>query len=225
MNLDRKKTMERLLAEVDGAPGALVYLKATADGKLIVDSSAGPTPDRELIVTTYYCKTAFAGSDVGDTITATQIIDVSGATPSTVSTVWRNQTMATDLASAPSSACLTLVGSTALTAAQLAAAGLALEATQQAVRDRLPSALDNGRLKVVSQDTNGESGVNYITGTGSVTGLAARQVVCLTDTVFAVFARTNSTGSIVGVTLPAGTLLTGPVTAITLTSGAVAAYA
>ena len=148
--------MERLLAEVDGAPGALVYLKATADGKLIVDSGAG---------------------------------------------------------------------STALTAVQLAAAGLALEATQQQVRDRLPSALANGRLKVVSQDTNGESGVNYITGTGSVTGLAARQVVCLTDTVFSVFTRTNSAGSITGITLPAGTLLTGPVTAITLTSGAVAAYA
>lgn len=219
--------MERLLAEVDGAPGALVYLKATADGKLIVDSGAGsgPTPDRELVVSTYYCKTAFAGSDAGDTITATQIIDVSGATPTTVSTIWRNQTMATDLASAPSSACLTLVGSTALTAVQLTAAGLALEATQQAVRDRLPAALDNGRLKVVSQDTNGESGVNYITGTGAVTGLAARQVVCLTDTVFSVFTRTNSSGSITGITLPAGTLLTGPVTAITLTSGAVAAYA
>lgn len=93
------------------------------------------------------------------------------------------------------------------------------------VRDRLPTALVGDRLKVTSQDTNGEGAVTYITNTTPVTGLTARQVVCLTDTVFATFTRTNSTGSITGVELPAGTLLPGPVTAITLTSGAVAAYA
>jgi hypothetical protein len=42
--------------------------------------------------------------------------------------------------------------------------------------------------------------------------------------VFSVFTRQGSTGSITGVTLPAGTWLFGLVTAYTLTSGAVAAY-
>lgn len=96
-------------------------------------------PDRELVVSTYRCKTAFTGASVNDTITATQIIDVSGASPTTVGTVWRNQTTAADLASAPSAANLELTGSTALTAAQLTAAGLALETTQLQVRDLLPA--------------------------------------------------------------------------------------
>lgn len=78
---------------------------------------------------------------------------------------------------------------------------------------------------VGTKDTNGEGAVRYITDTTAVTGLNARHVVCLTSTTFAVFTRTNATGSITGLALPAGTLLVGPVTAITLTSGAVAAYA
>jgi hypothetical protein len=76
----------------------------------------------------------------------------------------------------------------------------------------------------VSADYNGRNAVRYTTNTAAVTGVNFAQVVCLTDTVFSVFTRTNSTGSITGLTLPAGTLLIGPVTAYTLTSGAVAAY-
>jgi hypothetical protein len=192
----------------------------------VINAGVGSSgSDRELVVSTYRCKTAFTGASAGDTITATQVIDVSGSLPSTVSTIWRNQTTAADLAGAPSAVNLELTGSAALTAAQLAAAGLALDTTAAAIRDRLPSALVGDRLKVTSQDTNGEGAVTYITNTTPVTGLTARQVVCLTDTVFSTFTRTNATGSITGVTLPAGTLLIGPVTAITLTSGAVAAYA
>lgn len=90
------------------------------------------------------------------------------------------------------------------------------------------SGLTDAQLRasaVNTKDTNGEGSVTYITNTAAVTGLNARQVVCLTDTTFATFTRAGATGSIAGVALPAGTLLTGPVTAITLTSGAVAAYA
>jgi hypothetical protein len=110
-------------------------------------------------------------------------------------------------------------------------AGAATAALQEAGNASLTSldakapALVSGRVPVASQDTNGEGAVTYITNTTAVTGLSARQVVCLTDTTFATFTRTNATGSITGVALPAGTLLTGPVTAIALTSGAVAAYA
>lgn len=80
----------------------------------------------------------------------------------------------------------------------------------------------------VTGSAYGEGGlgpVTYITNTTAVTGLSAAYVQCLTDTTFATFTRTGATGSITGISLPAGTLLVGPVTAITLTSGAVAAYA
>ena len=83
--------------------------------------------DRELVVTTYRAKNAITGASVGDTITSTQIIDVSG-TPATVAVIWRNQSTATDLAGAPAAANLEVVGATALTDAQLRAAAVAISA-------------------------------------------------------------------------------------------------
>lgn len=91
----------------------------------VVGQGSSTSVDRELIVTTYTCKTAFTGASVGDTITATQVIDVSGEAPSTVSTIWHNQTTAADLSSAPSAANLELRVSTALTDAQLRASAVA----------------------------------------------------------------------------------------------------
>jgi hypothetical protein len=88
-----------------------------------VTAPAAATLDRELAVTTYVVKTAFTGASVGDTITATQVIDVSG-TPSSVATIWRNQTTAADLAGAPSAANLTLIGAGGLSDAQLRAAAV-----------------------------------------------------------------------------------------------------
>lgn len=73
-------------------------------------------------------------------------------------------------------------------------------------------------------DSNGFKSVTYTTDTTPVTGANFSYVYCLSDTVFSSFTRTNATGSIATLTLPAGTLLVGPVTAYTLTSGAVAAY-
>ena len=119
----------------------------------------GSSRDRELVVTTYRVKTAFTGASVGDTITATQVIDVSGA-PSTVSTIWRNQTTATDLGAVPAAANLELVGSQALTDAQLRAeavaisaaslplpTGAATETTLSALNTKIP-ALESGRVPV-----------------------------------------------------------------------------
>lgn len=100
---------------IDSATGQL----RTATTEDFGGGGSGTTTDKELVVSTYRCKTAFTGASVGDTITATQIIDLSGSTPTTLSTVWRNQTTAADLASAPSAANLELTGSTALTNAQL----------------------------------------------------------------------------------------------------------
>ena len=90
----------------------------------------------------------------------------------------------------------------------------------------LAGGLTNAQLRAAAVDTHevaGSGAVEYLTSTAVKTG-SWRQVHCLTDSVFAVFSRTGATGSITGITLPAGTLLIGPVTAITLTSGAVAAY-
>jgi hypothetical protein len=80
----------------------------------------GSTVDRELVVETYLCTTAFTGASVNDTITMTQVIDVTGS-PFSVGTIWRNQTTAADLSGAPSAANITLVASNALTNAQLRA--------------------------------------------------------------------------------------------------------
>jgi hypothetical protein len=102
---------KKYVDQLDGSFAEAVY---------VVNTGAASGVDRELVVSTYRCRTAFTGASIGDTITSTQIIDVSG-TPSTVSTVWRNQTTAADLASAPLIANLELVGAQALTDAQLRA--------------------------------------------------------------------------------------------------------
>jgi len=110
------------------ADGESVFVQVDAQGRIVVTGiggggGGGDGADRELVVSTYRCKAAFTGASVGDTITATQIIDVTG-TPTHVSTIWRNQTTAANLAEAPSAANLELTGSNALTDAQLRAAAV-----------------------------------------------------------------------------------------------------
>lgn len=83
----------------------------------------------ELAVSTYLCFVDFDGATVGDTITATQVIDASTNPPTTISTVWRNQTTGLDLESAPSATTIELIGAHALTNAQLRADPLMIEAT------------------------------------------------------------------------------------------------
>jgi hypothetical protein len=89
------------------------------------------------------------------------------------------------------------------------------------------NALTDAQLRaspVSTKDVNGSGAVRYTTDTTAVTGTTYAQIVCLTTTTFSLFTRTGGTGSIVGIALPPGTLLIGPITAYTLTSGAVAAY-
>lgn len=101
------------------------FAEAVDAGAIGGGSGGGAGSDRELIVTTYRVKSAFTGASVGDTIKATQVIDVTG-TPITVSTIWRNQTTAADLGAAPAAANLELLGAQALTDAQLRAAAIAV---------------------------------------------------------------------------------------------------
>lgn len=118
----------------------------------------GSTIDRELVVTTYVVKTAFSGSSVGDTVTATQIIDVTSS-PYTVATIWRNQTTETDLASAPSAANLTLVGAGSLSDAQLRATPV--EITAQALTN-LDADLGNVADAAATSDTGNFSLISLV---------------------------------------------------------------
>lgn len=72
---------------------------------------------------------------------------------------------------------------------------------------------------------SGEPGIIYETGTTALTGLNVHRIDCLTATEFATLANAYATGdAITGISLPAGTVLRGKFTAVTLTSGAVALY-
>ncbi len=178
-----------------GTHHAEVVVAVNADGSPI--GGSGPTTDRELVVSTYRCKTAFTGASVGDTITATQIIDVSGDTPTTVSTIWRNQTTAADLASAPSAANLELNGTTALTAAQLTAAGLALEVTQQQVRDRLPATMPTpGLLPVDALATPTAMTPDTVTSVSKSLTLSPATRRVSVDASVAVIVRINAAASV-----------------------------
>lgn len=131
--------------------------------------NSGSGADRELVVSTYRCKTAFTGASVGDTITATQVIDVSGATPTTITTIWRNQTTATDLAGAPSAANLELTGSTALTDAQLRASPVPVSGPLQASDIDLGGGVLTAKTQRVTLASDGP----IVTGIGSTSDAAA----------------------------------------------------
>ena len=98
-------------------------IKATEDGYLLVSGSGGgggSSADRELSIVTYRATSAFTGAAVGDVITATRVLDLTGATPVVEgATIWRNETQSTALASAPAAGNIAIVGADALTDDQL----------------------------------------------------------------------------------------------------------
>jgi hypothetical protein len=65
----------------------------------------------------------------------------------------------------------------------------------------------------------GQGSVHRVTTTGSVTGIHAYAVVCHNDTVFATLSENDATGSLVGITVPAQTVLYGKFTAFAVSSG------
>lgn len=91
-------------------PSIITVMKDIPDANLTQGSSSG----KELIVTTYSVKTAFVGASLGDTVTQTQVIDVSSSNPTTTGVIWRNQTTNTDLLSTPLASNLSLLGVGAL---------------------------------------------------------------------------------------------------------------
>lgn len=102
----------------DGTHAEVIYAE--------ISSSGGSSADREIVITNYLCKASFSGASVGDTITLIQVIDVSASTPSTISSIWRNQNTGLDILAAPSINNLEVAGTEAITYGQLVSAGLAL---------------------------------------------------------------------------------------------------
>jgi len=94
----------------------------------------------------------------------------------------------------------------------------------------MPTFFDENLAPSVTQETDaalvslGQRGFVYTDDTALVNGnFAAIQII--TDTVFSVLTALNSTvGNLVGVTLPAGTIIYGPFTSYDLASGKVIAY-
>lgn len=110
----------------------------------VTSQTSGGGTDKEFVVTVYTVINAFTGASVGDIITCTQVIDVTTNIPVTITTIWRNQTTATDLPGAPSFANLSLEGTTALTDAQLRASAVPVIANAGTDLNTSLLALENG---------------------------------------------------------------------------------
>ena len=132
-----------------------------ADHSVIpVQVASGSVTDKEIVVSTYFVKTAFAGASIGDTVTCTQVLDITGSTSTTTATIWRNQTTASDFASPPAASNLQLVGASALTDAQLRLAPVPIVKGNQTVSEctissgqSLSAAVDLGSYRLVGIST------------------------------------------------------------------------
>jgi hypothetical protein len=116
-------TEKRLIFEGDNGVANRVILcdengdPYTASG----GSGGGSANDREFVTTTYIATDSGTGYSAGDTITATRVYDVDGASITIVgSTIWFNETTGLALAGAPTSGHLSTVAANAATETTLA---------------------------------------------------------------------------------------------------------
>ncbi len=127
----------------DGTHAMVVYDAASGG------AGSSSDVDRETVVGTYRVKTTGTGYSVGDVITATRVLDVSGSTATQVgATVWYNETAGAALAGPPTAAHLTLAGMGALTDAELRAS--AVPVSDSALLARVPAAVTPGYVPVDS---------------------------------------------------------------------------
>lgn len=70
----------------------------------------------------------------------------------------------------------------------------------------------------------GGQGFEMVTGTGAGTAGPWVAIQMIADTVFSAYTGSDVTGTVTGVTFPAGQVLYGDCSAFTLTSGTVCAY-
>lgn len=138
----------RAFCEIGAVNGTTPSSVTAVVGTLTAADAAGP--DRELAVVTYLAKSASTGVAVGDTVTLTQVVDLSGNTPTTVAVIWRNQTTAQDLAGAPPAASLTISGQGALTNAEARATPLGVTAAGLGEPDAAVATTDTGTWALVS---------------------------------------------------------------------------
>lgn len=75
----------------------------------------------------------------------------------------------------------------------------------------------------ITNDFTGRKGVVNTVDTAAVTGPFCA-ITILADATFSALAETDATGSLVGLSLPAGLTIHGNITGFTLSSGAVRAY-
>lgn len=143
--------MERLLASVQGGTSEeLVYLKATRDGKLVVDVSGGssaPSGSTSTVVTLYTVTTAFAGAALNDTLSETTVISSTGAIQNTI---WTNITTDTALATQPLGVNISQQGRDPLTNAQLRAAALLITAPALGAPADAPATSDTGTFGLIA---------------------------------------------------------------------------
>jgi hypothetical protein len=131
----------------------------------LAGTGGGTTIDREMISVTYRCKTAFSGASIGDVITCTQVIDVSTSSPSTVATIWRNQTTAADLVSAPSIANLDPFMSssgTGLTNAELRAVAVPVSVANGSLASRSGTITTGGTAQVLAAANSSRRGFSLL---------------------------------------------------------------
>lgn len=94
----------------------------------VVSGSGGTASAKEVLVTSYNVITTFAGGSPGDLVTLTQIFDFS-VVPPTVTSIWKNETLGTNLGAAPPNDHLSLLGGAGLTDTQLRATPVPVSAT------------------------------------------------------------------------------------------------
>lgn len=115
------------IIQARGPGQPLIRFKEQADGthaevvEIVGGGGGGSTVDREVVVTTYRVIQDGTGYTVGQILTATRVLDVSGASATQVgSTVWYNESSGAAI-SAPNSGHIEVTGQPGLTNAQLRA--------------------------------------------------------------------------------------------------------
>lgn len=158
----------------DGSFAEVVYIGGGGGG-------GGSGVDREAISVAYTVNTAFTGASVGNVVSATHIYDVSTSTPSLVASIWRNESLNTILASAPTIGNLSL--NLSLTDTQLRASRINVEplgipgvsrqltATAASANTAITSTV--GRISIFARNAD----IRYVVGSSAQTATSTSHFI------------------------------------------------
>jgi hypothetical protein len=161
--------------QAESPSGSPVSLKATAEGKLLVDFSGGssvPPGSTSTVVILWTVTTAFPGAKANDMLAETTVLSSTGAIQNTF---WTNLTADASLANAPSIGNISRLGQEPLTNAQLRAAALAITAAALP----LPAGAATAALQTVANTALGapaDAVATTDTGTFSLISLVKREL-------------------------------------------------